>query len=65
MGNAELIRTALPCSVELPAGTGKTETIAELVKSFADEGKRSLVLALLSYPWVFSGRLNGRTPLPV
>ena len=22
-------------------------------------------LALLSYPWVLSGRLNGRTPLPV
>lgn len=44
MGNAELIRAALPCSVELPAGTGKTETIAELVRSFAGEGGRSLVL---------------------
>jgi hypothetical protein len=44
MANADLVRAALPCSVELPAGTGKTETIAELVKSFAAEGGRSLVL---------------------
>lgn len=44
MTNAELIQANLPCSVEMPAGTGKTETIAELVKLSADDGKRSLVL---------------------
>jgi hypothetical protein len=42
--NAELIRDNLPCSVEMPAGTGKTETIGSLVRLFADAGKRSLVL---------------------
>lgn len=44
MANADLIRAALPCSVELPAGTGKTEIIAELVECFAAQGGRSLVL---------------------
>lgn len=42
--HADLIRESLPCSVELPAGTGKTETIASLVGLMAREGKRSLVL---------------------
>lgn len=44
MTNPELIEANLPCSVEMPAGTGKTEIIAELVKLFAVQGKRSLVL---------------------
>ncbi|MFF2369100.1 UvrD-helicase domain-containing protein [Agromyces sp. NPDC058110] len=44
MSNAELILHNLPCSAEMPAGTGKTETIGEMVKLVADQGKRSLVL---------------------
>jgi hypothetical protein len=34
----------LPCSVELPAGCGKTETIADLVGVAAERGHKSLVL---------------------
>jgi len=44
MSSAAFIRANLPCSIELPAGCGKTETITELVALFASEGKRSLVL---------------------
>ncbi len=40
----DLILKNLPCSVELPAGTGKTETITMLVSKLAAEGKRALVL---------------------
>ncbi|VXB28431.1 UvrD-helicase domain-containing protein [Plantibacter sp. T3] len=38
------ILDALPCSVELPAGTGKTELIARLVASVSHKGQRSLIL---------------------
>lgn len=34
----------MPCSVELPAGCGKTYTIAEVVRQLNDQGKRALVL---------------------
>lgn len=47
MGEAdaiEEIRSNLPCSVELPAGCGKTETIVRLVERAAEDGHRSLVL---------------------
>lgn len=39
-----LIRASLPCSIELPAGCGKTELIAHLVDQAAHEGRRTLVL---------------------
>ena len=38
------ILSNLPCSVELPAGTGKTEIIADLAKEFTQKGNRALVL---------------------
>ncbi|QHC60993.1 UvrD-helicase domain-containing protein [Rathayibacter sp. VKM Ac-2760] len=38
------ILTSLPCSIELPAGTGKTELIGRLVERHALNGNRSLVL---------------------
>lgn len=44
MSDVNMIRSNFPCSVELPAGTGKTQTIGKLVKAYADESKRSLVL---------------------
>src|SRR5690348_11278782 len=34
----------MPCSVELPAGCGKTELIASVTKAAADADRRSLVL---------------------
>jgi hypothetical protein len=39
-----LIRSHLPCSVELPAGAGKTHLIAALTASLASSGKRTLIL---------------------
>lgn len=44
MSEIDTIRCNFPCSVELPAGTGKTQTIGNLVKAYADESKRALVL---------------------
>lgn len=38
------IRANLPCSVELPAGCGKTELITHLVREHAREGRHCLVL---------------------
>lgn len=44
MGSVPLVRERLPCSVVLPAGCGKTETIAALVAAVSADGQRSLVL---------------------
>ncbi len=44
MSNAELIQANLPCSVEMPAGTGKTQLIAELARNASLENGRSLIL---------------------
>lgn len=44
MSLAEIVRAQLSCSVELPAGCGKTELIAQLVGSVAEESQRVLVL---------------------
>lgn len=33
-----------PCSLEMPAGTGKTELLAACVATTAEQGNRSLVL---------------------
>lgn len=41
---AERIRVSAPCSVELPAGCGKTETIARLALAASGKGERTLVL---------------------
>lgn len=38
------VRAALPCSVQLPAGTGKTQIIAAVGTLAADAGERVLVL---------------------
>jgi hypothetical protein len=38
------IRASLPCSVEMPAGCGKTELIAKLARDVADGGGHCLVL---------------------
>lgn len=38
------IRSSLPCSVELPAGAGKTHLIAALAATLAKTDKRSLIL---------------------
>jgi hypothetical protein len=40
----EQIRAALPCSIELPAGAGKTELVTVLAATLAQAGLRSLVL---------------------
>lgn len=44
MSDIETIQARLPCSVELPAGCGKTETIARLVAGIAGSHGQSLVL---------------------
>lgn len=50
MGSVELGRLAAevvadaPCSLEMPAGTGKTELLAACVATAAEQGDRSLVL---------------------
>lgn len=50
MGSDELGRLATevvadaPCSLEMPAGTGKTELLAACVATAAEQGERSLVL---------------------
>ena len=33
-----------PCSIELPAGTGKTEVVAELALQASESGRRTLAL---------------------
>lgn len=38
------VLAAAPCSIELPAGTGKTQILAAAVAVAAEQGKRSLVL---------------------
>jgi hypothetical protein len=38
------VRAAMPCSVELPAGTGKTHLVAALAATGAEQGERTLVL---------------------
>lgn len=43
-GIPSAIAAAAPCSVELPAGTGKTELVAELAATIAADGGRSLIL---------------------
>ncbi|MEU5961964.1 UvrD-helicase domain-containing protein [Micromonospora parva] len=42
--SAERIREAMPCSVAMPAGTGKTEIIASLAALAAKAGQRALIL---------------------
>jgi hypothetical protein len=44
MRPADVIRSRLPCSVELPAGCGKTELIADLVQAGSDDRQCALVL---------------------
>lgn len=41
---AEEVLDAVPCSVEIPAGTGKTQLLAAAVVIAADRGQRTLVL---------------------
>ncbi|MGW5558591.1 UvrD-helicase domain-containing protein [Micromonospora sp. NPDC003944] len=43
-GSAERLRKAMPCSVTMPAGTGKTELVASLASLAAETGQRALVL---------------------
>lgn len=38
------VRAAMPCSVELPAGTGKTHLVAALAAIAAGRGERTLIL---------------------
>ena len=38
------VRAAMPCSVELPAGTGKTHLVAALAATGAERGERTLIL---------------------
>src|SRR5258708_27120104 len=38
------IRSALPCSIELPAGAGKTHMVAGLAATGAEKGERTLIL---------------------
>lgn len=38
------VRTAMPCSVELPAGTGKTHLVAALAATADQQGERTLIL---------------------
>lgn len=41
---AETIRDSMPCSIELPAGTGKTQTVAALATVAVELGERPLIL---------------------
>jgi hypothetical protein len=38
------VRAAMPCSVELAAGTGKTHLVASLAATAAEQGERTLIL---------------------
>jgi hypothetical protein len=38
------VRAAVPCSVELPAGAGKTHLVAALAATAAEQGERTLLL---------------------
>lgn len=38
------VRAAMPCSVELPAGAGKTHMVAALAATAAEQGERTLIL---------------------
>jgi hypothetical protein len=38
------VRAALPCSIELPAGAGKTHLVAGLAATGAEKGERTLIL---------------------
>ena len=38
------VRAAMPCSVELPAGTGKTHLVAALAAAAVGQGERTLIL---------------------
>jgi hypothetical protein len=38
------LRAAIPCSVELPAGAGKTHLVAALAATAAEQGERTLIL---------------------
>ena len=42
--SAEMVRSAMPCSAELPAGAGKTQTIAAIARVTAERGERALIL---------------------
>ena len=42
--SAEMIRSSLPCSIELPAGTGKTHLVAALAALATEQGERTLIL---------------------
>ncbi|MEV7624136.1 UvrD-helicase domain-containing protein [Actinoplanes sp. NPDC089786] len=42
--DALLVRQAMPCSITMPAGTGKTEIIAAMTRLTADVQQRALVL---------------------
>lgn len=44
LADAHRVRQAMPCSVAMPAGTGKTEIIAALARLAADEQQRVLIL---------------------
>lgn len=41
---ATAVRGSMPCSVELPAGAGKTQLVAALAASAAERGERPLIL---------------------
>jgi hypothetical protein len=41
---AQQVRAAMPCSIELPAGTGKTHLVAALATTAAEQGERTLIL---------------------
>jgi hypothetical protein len=41
---AQMIRQSMPCSIELPAGAGKTQIVAALAVAATEVGERSLVL---------------------
>ncbi len=42
--SASMIRSSLPCSIELPAGTGKTQLVAALAALAMERGERALIL---------------------
>lgn len=44
LGHAANVLAAAPCSIEMPAGTGKTHLLATAVAVAAEDGRRSLVL---------------------